>query len=196
MRLSAKRACLVFVSVALFLLTVSLAYSATTVEDLRKRIKNFHEVNNSIYRSGQPDSEAFTPLKDFGIRTIIDLRQPNEGTEREKLLAESAGLTYISIPMDGFSKPPDEIIDKILNLLESDQGPYLVHCKHGRERTGVVIACYRVKHDRWTADKAYDEMGKHGYRWLFHWALKDYLFEFSKKLEDEPREGKSASAAA
>lgn len=195
MRLSVKSVCSIFLSAALFVfLSFPSVYSATTVEDLKKHIKNFHEVNSTVYRSGQPDSEAFGLLKNFGIRTIIDLRQPKEGTEKEKKLAEAAGLTYFNFPMDGFSKPSDKSIDEILVLLGSDRGPYLVHCKHGRERTGLVIACYRVKHDRWTANKAYEEMGKYGYRWLFHWALKDYLFEFSKKIESKEKPTSASSS--
>ena len=43
-----------------------------------------------------------------------------------------------------------------------------VHCEHGQDRTGLTIGIYRVQHDGWTKEKAYNEMIAHGFHKSLH----------------------------
>jgi protein tyrosine/serine phosphatase len=65
--------------------------------------------------------------------------------------------------MDGMAAPTNEQ-SKLLALLDSDDVIF-VHCRSGRDRTGVVIAWYRVAHDHCRNQKALKEAKSYGMEW-------------------------------
>ena len=107
------------------------AWAANTSAVEAAGIPNFHQVNEHIYRGGQPTDEGWTSLADLGIKTVIDLRREGEGehsTGAEKQAVETAGMRYLSVPMNGIVAPEEEDIAKVLAVLNSNQ-PVFVHCK-------------------------------------------------------------------
>jgi protein tyrosine/serine phosphatase len=120
-------------------------------------IRNMHAVNDHIYRGAQPTPEGFKALRKMGIKTVIDLRDSRVLAEDEKRLVESLGMHYVSVPMR-MHAPTDDEIAKVLAVLNSNgTAPIYIHCLGGRDRTGTVIACYRIAHDGWDNRKAFDE---------------------------------------
>ena len=68
------------------------------------------------------------------------------------------GMGYVNVPMTGMTPPSQEQTDRILKLLEDPSaGPVFVHCKRGADRTGAVIAAYRIDHDQWDNARALRE---------------------------------------
>jgi tyrosine-protein phosphatase SIW14 len=117
-------------------------------------IPNFHQVDEHIYRGGQPHGESFAGLAKIGIKTVIDLR----GERSEQTAVQSAGMHYIRLPWSGFQAPADSQIAAVLSLLNDNSSwPVFVHCRRGADRTGTAIACYRIAHDHWTNQQALDE---------------------------------------
>ena len=132
-----------------------------TAADLPE-IKNMQPVNDHIYRGAQPSSEGFKQLAKMGIKTVIDLREKRAQADREKQMVESLGMKYVGIPMS-MHAPTDDQIAKALSVLNStESAPVFLHCLGGRDRTGAVIACYRVAHDGWDNHKALAEATVHG----------------------------------
>ena len=67
-------------------------------------------------------------------------------------------MRFVSVPMTGLTPPTDAEITKILALLESSPNePVFVHCKRGADRTGAVIAAYRIDQDHWDNARALNE---------------------------------------
>ena len=65
-------------------------------------IDNFFQVNERVWRGAQPDDHAWDDLAGLGVKTVIDLRRPNEhSTEAEKKMVEAAGMKYVNFPMNG-----------------------------------------------------------------------------------------------
>jgi len=121
-------------------------------------IQNFHQVDDHVYRGAQPDEKGFEYLASLGVKTVIDLRSSEERSDREERAVTAAGMKYIHIPMTGLTPPTDSELAKILGILEdSTAGPVFVHCKRGADRTGAVIAAYRIDHDGWDNRKALSE---------------------------------------
>ena len=140
-------------------------------------IPNFHQVNDHIYRGGQPAPEAWQSLAKMGIKTVIDLRREDEhSTAAEAQAVSAAGMRYVNVPMKGVVAPTNEQVAKVLALLNS-QEPVFVHCKRGADRTGTVIACYRISHDRWQRQQALEEAKSLGMG-LVQVGLKHYIMAF------------------
>jgi tyrosine-protein phosphatase SIW14 len=142
-------------------------------------IPNFHQVSDRIYRGAQPaNPRAFSELAKLGIKTVIDLREPSERSVSEKKLVEDAGMHYVAIPMAAFGAPADSLVAKVLALFEdAATGPVFVHCRRGSDRTGTVIAVYRMVHDHWENAKALAEAKAFGMSWTER-AMQAYIAHF------------------
>lgn len=156
-------------------------------------VGNFMKVNDHVYRGAQPTEQGFQNLAKLGIKTVIDLQQTGDRrAEEEAKWVKAAGMQYVSIPMDGMATPSDADISKALALLEdTTTGPVFVHCHKGADRTGGVIACYRIEHDHWTNSKALAEAKDMGTTWI-HYKIHNYIKSFHPRDSQPPVQEASA----
>jgi tyrosine-protein phosphatase SIW14 len=141
-------------------------------------VPNFHQVNQYLFRGAQPSRQGFQSLASLGVKTIIDLRGEGGRSREEKKLVEAAGMRYIAMPFSGYAAPSDQQISKVLAMLNDEKaGPVFVHCRRGADRTGTVIACYRISHDHWDNAKALQEAASDGMSRL-EVAMKHYVLNF------------------
>lgn len=145
-------------------------------------ISNFHQVNPSIFRGARPEEKDFYRLVQTGIKTVLSLETKFSTKERE--LAEKHGLIYMWIPMGPLFTPTKKTVDEIIAILRNPvYQPVFIHCREGKDRTGLVIAAYRIAVDGWTFEDAYKEMKKYGFHtYLFWWK------KFLRRYTDEKRE--------
>jgi len=130
------------------------------IEDL----PNFHQVHDYLYRGGQPSAAGLEKLKQRGISTIIDLRNPGEKKFDEDRLAQKLGMKIIDMPMDCTAptkKQVSTLYTAVDKAKEGKSGPVFVHCAHGSDRTGCLIGLWRVSKEGWSYDDAYKEMRKY-----------------------------------
>jgi tyrosine-protein phosphatase SIW14 len=126
-------------------------------------INNFYQVDQHVYRGAQPSDKGFQYLAQIGVKTVIDLREADERSSAEENVVTAAGMKYVNVPMTGLTPPTEAEISKILGLLEDGAtGPVFVHCKRGADRTGAVIAAYRIDHDGWDNARALREAKERG----------------------------------
>jgi tyrosine-protein phosphatase SIW14 len=141
-------------------------------------VPNFHQVNGQIFRGAQPTDEGFHNLARLGIKTVIDLREADDRSLAEKRVVEAAGMRYVSVPMRGMHTPSDEQVSQVLKLFDDRAaGPMFVHCRRGADRTGAVVACYRIAHDGWDNLKALGEARSLGMSWMQR-AIQSYVLQF------------------
>jgi tyrosine-protein phosphatase SIW14 len=146
-------------------------------------IKNFLKVTESLYRGGQPDSEGFEQLKQLGVKTIISLRWSSEIRARQRCEAKAMGFQYISIPLSYFIFPSQSQIDKFFSIVNDPAyQPVFVHCKHGADRTGMMMAFYRMTFENWRVEDAYAEMNKLGFHKMFVYHYKYAVFRYARNL--------------
>lgn len=145
--------------------------------------EKFFEVSPGIYRSAQPSKANMQDLKNFGIKTILDLNNDEDRLKMEKKAAKKIGINFISHPMSGFWNPDEEQVEASLALLQNPNNyPILVHCKHGEDRTGLIIGLHRVYAEGWTPEDAYNEMLDRGFHPILFYL--DRYFKVVTGLED------------
>jgi protein tyrosine/serine phosphatase len=166
------------------LLLLILGVSAPSSVPEKEALPNFHQVNQNLYRGAQPGSGGIKKLKELGVKTIINLRGADEGMQAEEQEARAAHLNYYNVPMDGLGRPSDEKVEKILSLInDAKNWPVFVHCNHGKDRTGTIIACYRISHDGWKLDEAMKEAKSYGMSWV-QFKMKDYIKDYALRFRN------------
>jgi tyrosine-protein phosphatase SIW14 len=154
-------------------------------------VANFGKVTPMLFRGAQPSSDGVEGLARLGVALVVDLRDKNErAEEREKQEVTAAGMTFVAIPWD-CRRPTDEIVARFLQLLRSNPGKKIfVHCEYGVDRTGLMIATFRMADEGWTPDEAMREMRAFGYN-LIHrtWchALEGYERRFPREMLENPQ---------
>lgn len=146
-------------------------------------LENFHKVSDSLYRSAQPSADGFKELQRMGIRTIINLRKLHSDEEALK----DTNLRYEEIEMTA-AFPLDEQTAKFLRIVsKKENGPFLVHCQYGSDRTGTMAALYRMIIQGWSKDDAIAEMkqGGFGFHSIWNWTLVPYLRDVNPDLLKE-----------
>jgi len=155
----------------LILVGSSLAFAEPSI----KGVPNFHVVDDQVLRGGQPTGVGFRNLAAMGVRTIVDLQEDGDRSRDEKKLVKALGMKYVNIPMKGMTTPTEKQISHALKALnDNSDGPVFVHCKRGADRTGVVIACYRIEHDHWDNATALSEARNYGMSW-YQFPLQRYV---------------------
>jgi protein-tyrosine phosphatase len=149
-------------------------------------INNFGVVDGHIYRGEQPGGKDYAALASIGVKTIIDLRGDAKGSAQRD--TEAAGLKYINIGIDGHGTPTDaQAIEFLKDVDDPANGVVYVHCAGGRHRTGSMIAVYRMTHDGWTIDQAYNEMLAYDfYTGGGHEGFKMYVYDYYHRMTTDP----------
>lgn len=131
-------------------------------------LPNLHRVNADLYRSAQPSKDGFMFLgtqaslvaSDRPVKTIVSLRAFNDDAP---LVTESSPLRLEQIRFKTWH-PEDEDVVKFLRIATTPAlQPVLVHCEHGADRTGTMVAIYRIAFEGWSKAQATDEMVNGGY---------------------------------
>ncbi|MDN0082742.1 tyrosine-protein phosphatase [Crenobacter sp. SG2305] len=148
-------------------------------------VPNFHIVDSGVYRGGQPTSEGWAYLKSLGVKTVVKLDLPAEGTDEE---AARLGMTVVDAsgpPSDlkNFYEAPDpaRIRLAVQTLEDESRWPIYVHCLHGQDRTGLIVGLFRVRHDHYTKPQAFAEMRENNFHWALFPGLVDVWEDFDGK---------------
>ena len=132
---------------------------------------NLHRVDAKVWRSSQPTRHDFRGLKkEQGIGEVLCLRRWHSDRE------EARGMTVHHIRMDA-GEIRDEDIVSALRVMVAAEKPLLVHCFHGSDRTGVVVAMYRMVVQHWPREKAIAELTepRHGHHAEVFPNIREYL---------------------
>ena len=174
----------------LMLVTLILVPVQSRAADAAAPIERFVQVDDRLFRGAQPDLAGFKYLRDLGVRTIINLREAEDGERlNEREIVESLGMRYVNIPVkDGnfFTRsrriPPDAIRSFFQTIDAPESGRVFVHCHRGADRTGALVSFYRIVRHNWDSVRAYAEARQIGMR-SWYKGLQQQIEEFGR----EPR---------
>jgi protein tyrosine phosphatase (PTP) superfamily phosphohydrolase (DUF442 family) len=137
---------------------VAFGFSAYGASGQPACVQNFEKVSDTLYRGAQPSEQGLRELAKMGINTVVDLRGEGGRATREAQLVSSLGMKYVNVPLDGFKAPTADQVAKVQAIFEdASAGKVFVHCRRGADRTGTMVAIYRMEHDHWKNQQALDE---------------------------------------
>jgi protein tyrosine/serine phosphatase len=128
-------------------------------------VPNLHRITPQLYRSEQPTALGMRNLEKLGIRTVINLRAFNDDADELR----GTALRGVRVPVHTWHLETDEIVQVMRELRRSENGPFLIHCQHGADRTGLMSAVYRLLEQGWSADEALAELVDGGYGFHSMW---------------------------
>ena len=116
-------------------------------------------------RSG-PNTDAWDldEIKAGGISAILSVN--NGDAVHESLLAE-LGLAYANIPMSSNAPVREgdkefclQNLPRAMDFIHQNlaSGPVLIHCRSGKDRTGMVMAAYLIDYEGYEAIGAMDKV--------------------------------------
>ncbi len=150
-------------------------------------VANFGRITPHLYRGAQPEVSAYSSLRRFGIDTVVRLSTGDEFIEGERARVEALRMRFVSLPWRTADTPTTEQVATFLALLrDHPDWTVFVHCRKGVDRTGVMVALYRIALDHWAADQAVWEMRAFHYRPIFQPHLQDYVEGFPQLLAFQP----------
>lgn len=150
-------------------------------------IDNFGRVDEHLYRGAQPKPAAYAQLKKMGIDTVVRFNsEGHEDMAAEKAQVESLGMRFVGLPWSTSGEPSHEQVVTLLALLRANRdGKTFVHCRVGADRTGVMVALYRLSFSHWNTAQAVAEMHAFHYHRLFLPHLQRYVESFPAAMASD-----------
>lgn len=163
--------------------------SRTIAEKMRvDGVQNFGAVTPTLFRGAQPTPKGLKTLSKMGVGIVIDLRETNESKLEEEEVSK-LGMKFVGIPWR-CTDPKDEYFAKFLTVIRDNPDKKIfVHCRVGVDRTGMMIASYRMAEEGWTAEEALREMKAFGfssYHQLMCYGLGSYEQRFPAVVSSSP----------
>jgi tyrosine-protein phosphatase SIW14 len=148
-----------------------------------KGVPNFGEVTPTLYRGGLLNDTGLKALAKMGVKIVVDTHAHDQAEEKE---VQRLGMEYVAIPWH-CPWPHDEVFATFLKLLHDNPGKKVfVHCRLGDDRTGMMVAAYRMAEEGWSAGEAMSEMKSFGFSRAHHVicpGLASYEKEFPERLK-------------
>jgi tyrosine-protein phosphatase SIW14 len=119
----------------------------------------FSKVIDNLYRGGCPSNMDLVQLKSMGIRKIVSLDE--ECGYSIDPMCEELGLQHIIWGLGDGKDPKVAALKKRIIPSLTHGGPTYIHCFHGKDRTGMAVAMYRI-YTGWPVGTALDEAAKFG----------------------------------
>ena len=125
---------------------------------LSSEVGNWYRISPELHRCAQPDRKGMQELAQFGIKSVVNLREYHS----DQTTVAGTPLLLCEVPLDAGDLTYEQLVVALKAVLSAPK-PTIVHCWHGSDRTGAVIAAYRIAVEGWTATAALDEMVAGGY---------------------------------
>lgn len=127
-------------------------------------LENLYRIDSGVYRSDQPTRADFAVLTGYGMTEVLNLRHfHSDGPE-----AEGTPLVLHRIRSHAHSIDSAQLVEA-MRIIRDRKGPILIHCWHGSDRTGAVVALYRMVFQHVPREQAIREMtgGGFGFHRIF-----------------------------
>ncbi|QNK77942.1 dual specificity protein phosphatase family protein [Winogradskyella sp. PAMC22761] len=157
-------------------------FNYAQVETLKQiesnHFNNLYQVNSILYRSEQPSKKGFKDIDSIGVKTVLNLRRRWNNKKKSK----DFNFNLVHQPIKTKQLNEDDILNA-LNVIQNSEQPVLVHCWHGSDRTGTIIAAYRMVIENWSKELAIEEFKNENLG--YHFKMYPHLLILLKNLDIE-----------
>lgn len=119
---------------------------------------NWFQIAPELHRCEQPSGKEMRVLEAFGIKGVVNLREHHSDADEVR----GTGLVLTEVQLDAGDLTYAQLVTALKALLAAPK-PTVVHCWHGSDRTGAVVAAWRIAMQGWTPADALDELVNGGY---------------------------------
>lgn len=127
---------------------------------------NLFRITPTFYRSAQLSKSDIPELKALGIKNVVGLRAFHSDEE----LLKGSGIKTHRVKIYTWAISDDNVVAALKAIRAAEkEGPVLLHCQHGADRTGLISAVYRVIYQGWSKEQALDELEHGGYGYHAVW---------------------------
>jgi protein tyrosine/serine phosphatase len=141
-------------------------------------LPNLFKVHDGLYRGAQPEEAGYAELKAMGIKTVVNLRTFHS----DRRECKEHGLDNVHIRVQAWNPEVEDVQAFLEVAADPNRRPVFVHCLHGADRTGMMVALYRIVRQGWSKESAIREMVDGGYG--FHKVWKE-LREFVEETDTD-----------
>lgn len=128
--------------------------------------QNLYQVAPMFYRSARLQSDSVKTLQSLGIRTVVSLR----AFHSDHSVLDSTDIRQVRVKVYTWDIDDREVIAALRAIRSAEaDGPVLVHCLHGADRTGLMVAMYRMVYQGWSREAALDELENGGFGYHAIW---------------------------
>jgi protein tyrosine/serine phosphatase len=130
------------------------------------RAANLYRVTPGLFRSAALDSKDLAQIRALGVRTVVSLRSFHADTA----LLEHSGIRAVRVPINTWEVGDRHVVAALRAIRAAERdGPVLLHCQHGADRTGMMVAMYRMLYQDWSRARAVAELKQGGYGYHPMW---------------------------
>lgn len=120
---------------------------------------NLYQMSPTLYRSALPDRGAVQLLEKLKVATVINFLPESDAS-----WLSTPGITQVQLPYRTNHVDDADVLAALRAIQAAESnGPVLMHCKHGSDRTGLMAAMYRVVVQGWSKEDALNEMTQGGF---------------------------------
>jgi protein tyrosine phosphatase (PTP) superfamily phosphohydrolase (DUF442 family) len=131
---------------------------------VQAQLPNLQRVDDGLWRSALPRHPDASMLHALGIHTVVNLRPQSDPP-----WFAGADIATRQIGIDTWDIDEAQVLQVLHIAIDPAQRPVLIHCTHGADRTGLMVAAYRMVVQGWSEADAEREMIRGGYGYHLVW---------------------------
>jgi hypothetical protein len=152
-----------------------------------------------LWRGGKPDARGASALLDLGVGSVVNLELLHDDLPAFAMAqaapGRALGVDYFRVrewEPNVLVSPAslDASVAEFIAIVRTQAKPVYVHCRSGQNRTGVMVAAYRILEENAPPERAIEEMRRYNGAWLEQDA------RYLRRLQGERRAGIERMIAA